>query len=96
MDSEGSAIALSSLSSIKAELYDQDKNVIQSYEYPSTNFRLGSTSNMIEMEIVSSVSLKFTRGNIYVRFILEKTDSNFTTEGKLIDKISEAILEVSE
>lgn len=96
VDSGGSAVALSSLASINAELYDEDKNIIQTYTYPSASFRLGSVSNMLELEITGSVSLKLPKGIVYIKYILEKTDAIYSVDGKLIDKISEAILEVSE
>lgn len=78
-DKDGSNLLLSSLVSMGVDV-KQNGSVLESMTYSSTNLRQGETTSQAEIEVRTTTSAKFKKGNVYLKVTVVAPDSDFDTE----------------
>jgi hypothetical protein len=90
---DGTALLLSSLTSLTAEIM-QNGVVIESLTYPAAKLRQGATTSQIELEINTTVSVRFKKGRVSVRWTIVASSAVFTAEGSQKNIKSQDVLDV--
>lgn len=92
-DNTGANLAASSLTSGQADII-QNGTILTTYTYPSAQLHLGTSSNIIVLDIPIALSSTFqTLYPVEVRWTFKVTNANFA-EGVQEDVITETILQV--
>jgi len=94
-DKLGNPIPLEIFTSIQVFLEKKLGDILQTYTYPSANLRQGENNSQLELEITSTISESLPTGNIFLKYVFKKAESEFETELIFTDIIREHILEVS-
>ena len=93
--SNGNPVRLETLTSIKAELY-QNLNTFAIYTYPNSYFRLGAAVNELQLEVISEVSKFFLPGIVNLRLTLSQLSLDFPANPYAVDIIDYQIYKVVE
>ena len=93
--SNGNPVRLETLTSIKAELY-QNLNTFAIYTYPSSSLRLGTAPNELQLEVISEVSKYFLPGIINLRLTLSQPSLDFPANPHAVDVIDYSLYKVVE
>jgi len=93
--SNGNPVRLETLTSIKAELY-QNLNTFAIYTYPNSYFRLGAAANELQLEVISEVSKFFLPGIVNLRLTLSQPSLDFPANPYAVDIIDYQIYKVVE
>lgn len=93
--SNGNPVRLETLTSIKAELY-QNLNTFAIYTYPNSSFRLGASANELQLEVISEVSKFFLPGIVNLRLTLSQPSLDFPANPYAVDIIDYQIYKVVE
>jgi len=93
--SNGNPVRLETLTSIKAELY-QNLNTFAILTYPSSSLRLGTAPNELQLEVISEVSKYFLPGIINLRLTLSQPSLDFPANPHAVDVIDYSLYKVVE
>ena len=93
--SNSNPVRLETLTSIKAELY-QNLNTFAILTYPSSSLRLGTAPNELQLEVISEVSKYFLPGIINLRLTLSQPSLDFPANPHAVDVIDYSLYKVVE